>query len=299
MGDLLGHLRPEAAKQLGLPAGLPVAEGGADAFVGMVGLNVVAPGKVALITGSSNLYLAQTGTPSYSAGLFGAYTDAVMPGQYTLEGGQVSTGSVVRWFSELASGTHFGNAVPKEQVFRALRDEAERIPPGSDGVMVLDFWQGNRTPYVDAKARGMIWGLSLAHTPAHIYRALLEAICYGAENIFRNFTAAGHPVKDVVACGGALNSDLWMQIHADVSNLPIAIPRVGEAVTLGAAMLASVVGGVHPDVAAAAREMVSIERYVEPRPGMNEAYQFFFDKYIASYEAMRPLMHEVVIHVSK
>lgn len=299
MGDLLGRLTPDAAEQIGLPAGLPVAEGGADAFVGMVGLDVVAPGKAAIITGSSHLHLAQTLTPTYSPGIFGAYTDAVIPGQYTIEGGQVSTGSVVRWLSEIVSGTHFGNAVPREQVFRALRDEAKRLPPGSDGVMILDFWQGNRTPYVDAEARGMIWGLYLAHTPAHLYRALLEAISYGTENIFRQFASAGHPIKNVVACGGALNSDLWTQIHADVSNLPIAIPRVTEAVTLGAAVLASVAAGIYPDIAAAAGTMVSVERYVDPRPDMNDIYQFYYGKYVASYEAMRELMHEVVTHVNK
>lgn len=298
MGVTLGALTAEAAEALGLPVGTPVAEGGADAFVGMVGLDVLTPGRAALITGSSHLHLGQTSTPSYSAGMFGAYTDAVVPGQYTIEGGQVSTGSVVKWFRQLCDGEYFNaEALSSDAVYRVLQEDASKIPPGSEGVLALDFWQGNRTPYVDAEARGMIWGLSLGHTPAHVYRALLEAVCFGTENVFRTFARLGHPITDVVACGGAVNSELWMKIHADVSNVPIAVTAVPEAVTLGSAILASVAGGMHPDVADAARHMVSVVRQVEPDTEAHAAYQFYFDKYVASYDAMRDLMHEVVEHV--
>jgi ribulokinase len=299
MGDLLGGLTAEAAEALGLRAGTPVAEGGADAFVGMVGLDVVEPGRLALITGSSHLHLAQTATPTYAPGMFGAYTDAVIPGQYTIEGGQVSTGSVVKWFRELSSGNYFHHGdVPADVAYRTMQRDAAQLPPGSEGLLALEFWQGNRTPYVDASARGMIWGLTLAHTPAHVYRALIEAVCFGTENVLRTFARCGHDITDVVACGGAVNSDLWMQIHADVSNRVIAVTAVPEAVSLGAAILASVAGGVHPDVVTAAKAMVHVERQIEPDAARNEAYQFFFDTYVASYSAMRDLMHEVVDHVS-
>ncbi|MBA2768269.1 MAG: xylulose kinase [Sporichthyaceae bacterium] len=298
MGGPLGTLTSQAADELGLLPGTPVAEGGADAFVGMVGLNVISPGRAALITGSSHLHLAQTETPSYAPGMFGAYTDAVVPGHYTIEGGQVSTGSVISWFRNLCSGEHFSTgAIPPDRVFRVLQEQAKRIPPGCDGVLALDFWQGNRTPYVDADARGMIWGLSLGHTPAHIYRALIEAVCFGTENIFRTFASCGHQIDDVVACGGAIKSDLWMQIHADVSNLPITITAVPEAVSLGAGILASVAGDIYPDVATAARAMVHVEREIHPDAVNHAAYQFYFDRYVASFDAMRQLMHEVVEHV--
>jgi len=307
MGETAGLLTADAAEALGLRVGIPVAAGGADAFVGMVGLNVLAPGRMALITGSSHLHLAQTLTPSYAPGMFGAYTDAVVPGQYTIEGGQVSTGSVVKWFRKLCAGEYFAGtdsgsgaltSMPPAAVYQHLQERAAVIPPGSDGVMALDFWQGNRTPYVDARARGMLWGLSLGHTPAHVYRALIEGVCFGTENILRTFARSGHEITEMVACGGAVNSDLWMQIHADVSNVPITVTQVPEAVTLGSAVLASVAAGLHPDIATAANSMVTAQRVIEPDPDAHETYQFFFDAYVASYEAMRDLMHEVVDHVS-
>lgn len=288
-----GTLTDQAAAELGLPRSIPVAAGGADAFVGMAGLNVLSPGRAALITGSSHLHLAQVNEPSYAEGMFGSYTDAVVPGQYTIEGGQTSTGSVVSWFRRLCGGGD-GESAPG---YEHWQRQAETIPPGSDGVLALDFWQGNRTPYVDARARGMLWGLSLGHTPAHIYRAILESVCFGTENVLKTFAATGHPIGELVACGGAVNSALWLQIHADVSAVPIVVTEVPEAVTLGAAVLASVAGQVHPDLQHAAAAMVRTVRTIEPNPRAHEAYRFYFQTYLASYEAMRELMHKVVDHV--
>ena len=297
IGTELGRLTAEAADALGLRQGTLVAVGGADAFVGMVGLNVVRPGSCALITGSSHLHLAQSDAPAYASGMFGAYTDALMPGQWTLEGGQVSTGSVVKWFRKICDGEYFkAEAVSSAEVYSILQRDAASIGPGSDGLLALEFWQGNRTPYVDADARGMIWGLSLAHTPAHIYRALLEAVSFGTENVMRTFAATGHPVSELVACGGATRSDLWMQIHADVSNIPITLTVDPEAVTLGSGILAAAAAGLFPSVAEASAAMVHIDRVVTPDPQAHEAYQFYFDTYVRSYSAMRDLMHEVVRH---
>lgn len=296
MGTPFGGLTAAAADALGLRPGTLVAVGGADAFVGMVGLDVVRPGSCALITGSSHLHLAQTDAPAYASGMFGAYTDAVMPGQWTLEGGQVSTGSVVKWFRKICGGEYFKAGASSAEVYSILQRDAAAIGPGSDGVLALEFWQGNRTPYVDADARGMIWGLSLAHTPAHIYRALLEAVSYGTENVMRTFAATGHPVSELVACGGATRSDLWMQIHADVCNIPITLTTDPEAVTLGSGILAAAAAGLFTGVAEASAAMVHVDRVVTPDPQVHEAYQFYFDTYVKSYAAMGDLMHEVVRH---
>ena len=153
MGAVAGTLLPEAAAALGLPAGIPVAEGGADAFVAMIGLNVLWPGKLAFITGSSHIHLGQSRTPFHGAGLFGAYTDAVVPGQYTVEGGQVSTGSVVKWFKDNFCGKEAALAAARGvDVYTVLNELAAPIPPGSEGLVVLDYWQGNRTPYVDPES---------------------------------------------------------------------------------------------------------------------------------------------------
>ena len=291
MGDVVGRLAPEVAGALGLPAGIPVAEGGADAFVAMLGLGVTQPGTLAMVTGSSHVHMLQTAEPRYVEGLFGSYTDAVVPGQFTVEGGQISTGSMVSWYARLLLGG--GDAPPGEtaRLFATLNEDAARLPPGSGGVVALDYWQGNRTPHVDPHARGMIWGLGLPHGPHHVFRALVESVCYGTESIIRTMREAGNAVDDVVACGGALNSPLWMQTHADVSGVPIRTTRSPDAVMLGAAVLAATGAGLYASTVDAAAAMVAPGRVIEPRPAMTEAYAPWVQLYLEAYEAMRPLLH--------
>jgi ribulokinase len=285
LGAVAGTLTAPAAAELGLPEGLPVAEGGADAFVAMVGLDVLTPGRMALITGSSHLMLMQADTPVHGTGFFGAYTDAVVPGAYTLEGGQTSTGSVVRWFVERFSGG---------ASYDELTERAAMLPPGSEGLIVVSDWQGNRTPYVDPEARGVVWGLSLAHDVHHTFRAILEGICFGTENVLRVFRKHGIAVDDAVACGGPCRSDFWMQVHADVSNIRITRTRVPEVVALGSAALAAVGAGAYPDVAAAARGMVSTLDVIEPDAQRHEEYRFYCEQSIATYDRLKDMMHAVV-----
>src|SRR5207248_5110284 len=141
----------KAAVELGLPPGIPVAEGGADAMVGTVGLNVLAPGKIALITGSSHTIFGVSEQAIYGAGFFGAFTGAVVPGQYVVEGGQVSTGSIVKWFQDNFCGGLLEEATRQRLgLYDLLNKRAENVPAGSDGLIVIDHWQGNRTPYTDS-----------------------------------------------------------------------------------------------------------------------------------------------------
>jgi sugar (pentulose or hexulose) kinase len=164
--------------------------------------------------------------------------------------------------------------------------------------VVIDYFQGNRTPYTDPLARGMMWGLSLSHGEGHIFRAILEGVCYGTEHIFRTMREHGFKPTETVVAGGPTKSDLWMKMHADVSNLPISFTREGEGAVLGSAMLAAVGAGIYPDIQTAAENMVHTERIIEPDPAAHEEYQFYVDKYVETYPRMRELMHETVQHVA-
>jgi sugar (pentulose or hexulose) kinase len=180
--------------------------------------------------------------------------------------------------------------------YEILNEMARDIPIGSDGLVVIDYFQGNRTPHTDSLARGMMWGLSLGHTEAHMFRAIIEGICYGTEHIFR--TMRGHdfePRLNVVS-GGPTKSELWMQMHADVANIPISLTRVPEGPVLGSAMLAAVGAGIYPDIQAAADSMVHVENTIEPNQEAHEAYKFYVDRYIETYPAMKDLMHKTVRH---
>ena len=299
MGVVAGTLRADVAADLGLPAGIPVAEGGADAFVAMFGLNVVAPGKMAFITGSSHLMLGQSATGFHAKGIFGTYPDGLLPGQFTVEGGQVSTGSVVKWFRDNFCGNEAAVALERGvDTYTILNEKAANVPIGSEGLIVLDYWQGNRTPYVDPEARGIMRGFSLKHTSGHVFRAVMEGIAYGTEHILSVMRANGYAVQEMVGAGGPTKSKLWMQIHADVSGVPITLTEVPDAPALGSAILAAVGAGLYPDVATAASKMVHVRDQIQPNPDAHEAYKFYVQQYIDTYPLLRDLIHATVRHVA-
>jgi len=167
----------------------------------------------------------------------------VVPGQYTVEGGRVSTGSIVAWFkNRFARGAAEEAQRRGVDIYDVLNELAAQVPPGSEGLILIDYFQGNRTPYTDPLARGMLWGLSLGHGEGHLFRAIIEGVCYGTEHIFRTMRENDFEPKKIVAAGGATKSALWMQVDADVANVPICFTRVGDAPALGSAILAAVGG---------------------------------------------------------
>ncbi|WP_438874108.1 FGGY-family carbohydrate kinase [Tessaracoccus lacteus] len=297
LGERVGGLTPRAAEDLGLPVGTPVAQGPADAWAGQVGLGVVNPGKMALITGSSHVLSGQSAHSVHGPGFFGSYTDGVVPGQYTVEGGQVSTGSVMKWFKDnfardLVSAADRTGA----NVYDVLNAESSHIPVGSDGLIVNEYFQGNRTPYTDSKARGIIWGLSLAHGPAHVYHAIQEGICYGSAHILREMSRAGFQVTELVAAGGMTKSRSLLQMHADVTGIPITLTRVGDAVALGSSMCAAVGAGFYDNLQEAAAGMVHEVDQLVPDLQRHLDYSFYLDAYCAGYPALSDQIHKIVDH---
>jgi len=299
VGTVVGGLRKAAADELGLKEGTPVAQGAVDAYAGALGLGVTEPGKLALITGSSHVMIGQTAEPIHDPGFWGAFTDAMIPGQYTVEAGQASTGSVVAWFKNRFAGEAAAEAKRRGvDTYDVLNEAAEKLPIGSDGLIFLDYFQGNRSPHTDPLARGALWGLSLGHTPGHVFRAILEGICYGTENIFRTMRGHDFEPKLNVVSGGPTASELWMQLHADVSNVPVTLTKVSEGPVLGAAMLAAVGAGIYGDVQEAAESMVHAERTIEPDEDRHEEYRFYLERYIETYPQMKESMQKMSRHVA-
>ena len=268
-GDVIDSLTKSAAEHLGLKSGIPVVQGGADAFIGVIGLGVTEPGEMALITGSSHLHLGIAAREVHGPGIWGTYMDAVYPDKPVIEGGQTSTGSVIAWFKR-----HFA----PNTTLDALNDEAATIEPGCEVLLVLDHFQGNRTPYTDALSRGAITGLTLKHTPAHVYRAIIEGICLGTKLIVENFGAAFTP-KRIVVAGGATHSPLWLQIHADTIGAPLALTEVSDAPALGCAILAAHGAERFGSIAEGAEAMVRTARTMEPNPANAQRYESFYPQY--------------------
>ena len=283
LGDVVGALTRDAATHLGLPAGVPVAQGGADAFVAMVGLGTIEPGQLALITGSSHLHLGVTDRRFHGRGIWGTYSCALVGGHDVVEGGQTSTGSVVNWFKTLCGGG--------DGFYDEVNAAAAEVPPGCEGLVVQEHLQGNRTPHTDPLSRGVVSGLTLRHGRAHVFSAILEGISFGTRLIFDAMEANGYKPSEVVVAGGATRSDLWLQIHADVANVPFKRTKCADAPALGAAILAAVCAGCYATVADAARAMVHMEGVVHPRPEVHAQYARAYAAYKATYPALRRVIH--------
>ncbi len=287
-GKPIGHLSERAAEELGLSPSVQVIQGGGDAFVALPGLGITEPGRVGLIAGSSNVLAGFTAKEVHGKGILGAYPDVIMPGLWLVEGGQVSTGSILAWFKR-----HFAADLPEESAYDSLNREAAALKPGSGGLIALDYFQGNRTPYTDSMARGALWGLSLHTSRAHVYRALMEGIAYGTHHGLQTISSMGDAVTAVTACGGATKSELYMGILSDVCGVPISITEVSEASLLGCAVAAAAGVGLYRDTAEASRRMVRITRTYEPNRPAHEAYQFYFGLYRETYPQLKDLMHRM------
>ena len=250
---------------------------------------MLAPGTLALITGTSTCQLAQSPRAVFDPGLWGPFEDAVVSGAWSLEAGQASTGGTVRWLLDL-----LGGALPSgAERYAAADAAASEVPPGADGLTLLDFWQGSRTPIKDPAARGTIWGLTPAHGAGHLLRAVYEGTAYGNRHILDMLARLGVPTDRIVACGGGTRSTLWLQILADVAGMPLSLTAVPDAVALGSAICAAVGAGAFPDLRAAGRAIVQFTTTVEPDPSTRQVYDEGYIRYRETYAALAPLFHRV------
>ena len=279
-GDVIAPLCRKAADELGLSTSVKVVQGGVDALVGMVGLGVAKPGQLALITGSSHLQFGVTDKPIFAPGMWGAYADTIYPGRYLVEGGQTSTGSIVAWLGRLMNGT---------MDLDELNRKAAEVEPGSDGLIVQDHFQGNRTPYTDPLSRGAIIGLTLAHEPHHVFRAIMEGIGFGTRLILDTMAEAGYRSEEITVGGGASASPLWLQIHADTAGLPVAVPASRDAPSVGAAVLAAKGAGYFDTIDDGIAAMVKPGKRIEPRKRELALYEEIYARYRALYPALKSL----------
>lgn len=284
LGDPIGRITPEAAEAMGLCPQTVVIAGGTDAYVAMVGLNTLRPGETALITGTSHLVLPVVAEDIEIEGLFGPHPDCVTQGCFVMEGGQVSSGAILRWWHDLL---HEG-----ENGYEAMLAEAEAAPPGANGLVVLDFWQGNRNPFTDYDLQGAIWGLTLKHSRADVTRALMESVALGTANILARLQGRGQMVQAMTLAGGVLRSPFWAQMHADATGVSLRIPEVGEATAYGAAITAAVGAGLHPSLTQAADAMVRISAEIHPDPERHAQFRAQLETYLETHAALRPLMHQ-------
>lgn len=289
LGELVGGISKDFAQKTGITEGTPVAQGAVDATSASIGANAFTTGRIFMAAGSSTWIQMNVAKEFHTKGLFGSYPDVVVD-NFTLEGGQVSTGSVLKWYKANFISCQIEKDARKkgiDNIYKYLDLEAEKLPLGSEGVIVIEHWQGNRTPFTDPNSRGIIRGLSLKHTPIHIYRAIMEAVAYGTEASLKIVKENNMDIFEIIGVGGHMNSKLWTQIYADVTGLPIKKTTNPEATSLGSAILGSVAAGKYSSIIEAADNMVQFGEEVKPNMKNHKKYKFFLDQYILTYHSLK------------
>lgn len=240
LGTSAGELRPAVAQRLGLPAGIAVAVGNVDSFVSFPGAGAEGEGTFVMVVGTSICDMVVDSRAVALAGITGLAKDGIVPGLYGYEAGQAAAGDMFGWFARQLGGTGKGSAEDLESLERA----ASALVPGQNGLLALDWWNGNRSVLGDADLSGVLAGLTLQTSTADIYRALMESVAFGNRAIIDNFLAGGIDVTQVVACGGiAEKSPLMMQLLADVSGLSVTVPASSQVPARGSALFGAVAAG--------------------------------------------------------
>lgn len=286
---IIGTVTKEAALQTGLLPGIPVVAGGLDAACGTLGAGVIRDGETQEQGGQAG---------GMSICMERCHADPrlilshhVVPGRWLLQGGTVGGGGVMRWFeTELGEAERQTAAGNGGSSLKEIDRLAQRVPPGSEGLVFLPYMAGERSPIWNPAAKGVYYGLDFSKTRGHMARAAMEGVAYSLRHNLAAAREAGAKVNRLRAMGGAAGSRLWTQIKSDVTGLPIDVPVSGTATTLGAAILAGVAAGVYRDFPEAVARTVRVQRSHEPDQGLKACYDEGYETYLQLYEQLRPLM---------
>ena len=302
VGEVVGNVSDEAAEIFGLDKNTKVVEGTADCNACMFGVGGVKPNGMTLIGGTSTCLLGLSEEDFHVDGVNGTYPNCMYDGTSLLEGGQTASGAILTWFrNNLVPGSWVQEAASRDMnIYDFITEKAQEIPVGSDGLVMMDYFQGNRAPYSDSKARGMFWGLSIGTTTAHMARAVYEGVAYGANHCIVSMKKAGYNVNEIYACGGIALSDFWMQMHADIIGVPMYTTVENQSAgCLGSCIIAAVGVGIYPSFEVAAENMVRIDKEYHPNMEAHKEYSFYMDRYMETWPQMRDIVHKTVEHNNK
>jgi xylulokinase len=274
--EVVGVVTAGASGVSGIPTGTPVMAGTVDAYAEAFSVGVRRPGDLMLMYGSTMFMVQIVADYHRDPALW--TTAAVEHGSYALAAGTATAGSLITW---LQSAT---GAAPLDE----LTAEASAVPPGSDGLLMLPYFSGERTPIFDPHARGVLVGLTLRHGRGHLLRAAYEGIAFGVREVLARFDAAS-PSTRLVSVGGGLSSRVWAQAVSDITCRTQRIPEQTIGAAYGDALLAAIGAGlVPPDT-----DWTMINGSIEPNPDRTEMYEALYRTWRELYPATKDQVHRL------
>ncbi|MFO3797303.1 MAG: FGGY-family carbohydrate kinase, partial [Anaerolineales bacterium] len=275
--EIVGEVTPAAAAFTGLAAGTPVVAGSADHIASAFSAGLKQQGDLLVKLGGAGDILYCLDTPVVEARLFLDYH--VIPGKFLINGCMAASGSIIKWFR---------NEFAPHSSYQELDAEAEAISPGSDGLILLPYFLGEKTPIFDPQARGLFLGLTLSHRRAHLYRAILEGISFGFFHHLQVLAELGFEATHARVTNGGARSRLWKQITADVLGIPLEQIAHHPGSSLGAAFVAGMGVGAF-DSWNEIERYITIEAVTEPNLAHHARYRQLFTLYRETYERLKDL----------
>jgi len=279
--DTAGTVTGAAAAETGLAFGTPVTVGTIDAGAEALSVGVLDSGDMLLMYGSTIFIIEITPLRVPDARLW--YAPWFFPGQHAAMSGLATSGTLSHWFRE-----QFGKELDPATAVMALALEAEGSPPGANGLVLLPYFSGERTPIHDTQAKGMLFGLDLTHTRGDIYRAVFEGIAFGTRHVFETYADVGQPPRAILAAGGGTKNRVWSQATSDVSGRTQIVRQKTLGASYGDAFLGALaIGDVKPgDI----RDWNPIDHQITPDAGLAELYQRRYRVFRELYERNKDLM---------
>jgi len=289
---IIGKLKGEIARELGIVEGIPVVIGAADGAFSMLGSGAYRKGQMAVMIATSGGVRVTSEKPIIDEkGRTWCYVLA--DGKWMVGGAINNAGLVYRWFRDAFGSEEVRRAEEMGiDPYEILNEYAGRVNPGSDGLIFLPFLTGERSPFWNPNARGVIFGLGPHHGKAHFARAIMEGVAYRMKSVFQAIREIAGEPEEIRITGGGTRSSLWCQILSDVFNRPLKLPKVHEATCLGAAVMA-MQGLGYVDSLDIVEEMISIEKEFNPDENTALIYSRVYDLYMNIYWALKPYFDEI------
>ncbi|HUV07807.1 MAG TPA: FGGY-family carbohydrate kinase [Spirochaetia bacterium] len=288
---VVGSVSPQAARATGLAEGTAVIAGTTDAAAEAVSAGVVENGDMMIMFGSSIFFIMKSSkllkTPDFWCSNF------LEPDTYAFAGGMSTAGSLTTWFRDQFARAELDRENDGgENAYALLAREAAASPPGANGCIALPYFEGERTPLNDPKARGLIFGLRLGHNRGDLYRALLEGVGFGIRHNLEAMSREGVEPERLLAVGGGCRNALWMQLVSDILGRELAVPEQQIGASYGDAFMAAVGAGLFPDLSAI-RGWVRSYRVFRPEAQTHERYGRYYRIFLGLYESTKELMHQL------
>lgn len=287
--EVVGGVTAEVAEVIGLAEGTPVIAGTTDAASEAISAGVSRIGDMMVMFGSSIFFILKTAEHVKTERFWSS--NFLEQGAYAFLGGMSTAGSLTRWFrDEFGQPERQAEELGGINAYAALAELAATSPRGANGLVGLPYFEGERTPIHDPKAKGVLFGLSLKHTRADVYRAILESVAYGIRHNVEGMQKEGVDIRRILAVGGGTKNLTWLQIVSDVADIAMHVPKQQIGASYGDAFMAGVGVGVFDDLTEVT-QWVEMQYEIRPDPAAHEAYAVNYHVFRELYERTRPLMH--------